>query len=64
MQPDRRRPEPDPYRQAARGQEPSRSQQPKPLTPQVRRQLSPPTAEDPFHPAAPESYKNPAALIY
>ena len=33
---------------------------PKPLTPHVPQDITP--TEDPFHPAAPDSYKNPNAL--
>ena len=54
-------PEPDPTDKPSEGETVAQSK-PKPLTPHVPQELPPPTAEDPFHPAAPESYKTPSAL--
>jgi hypothetical protein len=54
-------PEPDPADKPVKGQSVAQGG-PKPLTPHVPQELPPPTAEDPFKPAAPESYKNPNAL--
>ena len=54
-------PEPDPTDKPSEGETVAQSK-PKPLTPHVPQELPSPTAEDPFHPAAPESYKNPSAL--
>ena len=60
VQPDET-PEPDPTDKPSEGETVAQSK-PKPLTPHVPQELPPPTAEDPFHPAPPESYKNPDAL--
>ena len=60
VQPDET-PEPDPTDKPMEGETVAQSK-PKPLTPHVPQELPPPTAEDPFHPAPPESYKNPDAL--
>ena len=60
VQPDET-PEPDPTDKPIEGETVAQSK-PKPLTPHVPQELPPPTAEDPFHPAPPESYKNPDAL--
>jgi hypothetical protein len=54
-------PEPDPTDKPMEGETVAQSK-PKPLTPHVPQELPPPTAEDPFHPAPPDSYKNPDAL--
>ena len=59
VQPDET-PEPDPTDKPMEGETVAQSK-PKPLTPHVPQELPPPT-EDPFHPAPPESYKNPDAL--
>ena len=59
VQPDET-PEPDPTDKPMEGETVALSK-PKPLTPHVPQELPPPT-EDPFHPAPPESYKNPDAL--
>lgn len=49
-------PEPDPTDKPSEGETVAQSK-PQPLTPHVSQVLPPPTAEDPFHPAPPESYK-------
>jgi len=54
-------PEPDPTDKPSEGDAVAQTK-PAPLTPHVSQELPSPTAEDPFHPAAPESYKNPSAL--
>ena len=54
-------PEPDPTDKPSEGETVAQPK-PKPLTPHVPQELPPPTAEDPFHQAAPGSYKNPSAL--
>jgi hypothetical protein len=53
-------PEPDPTDKPSEGETVAQSK-PQPLTPHVPQEITP-NAEDPFHPAAPESYKNPNAL--
>ncbi len=53
VQPDET-PEPDPTDKPSEGETVAQSK-PKPLTPHVPQELPPPTAEDPFHPAPPES---------
>ncbi len=52
-------PEPDPSDKPS-GETVAQSR-PKPLTPHVPQEITPKT-DDPFNPAAPESYKNPSAL--
>jgi len=52
-------PEPDPTDKPPEGQGVAAAR--KPLTPHVPQEITP-AAEDPFHPAPPESYKNPSAL--
>jgi len=52
-------PEPDPSDKPAEGQSVAQAK-PKPLTPHVPEEAAP--SEDLFHPAPPESYKNPSAL--
>ena len=59
VQPDET-PEPDPTDKPIVSETVAQSK-PKPLTPLVPQELPPPT-EDPFHPAPPESYKNPDAI--
>ena len=59
VQPDET-PEPDPTDKPMEGETVAQSK-PKPLPPHVPQELPPPT-EDPFHPAPPESYKNPDAI--
>ncbi|MGA7458318.1 MAG: hypothetical protein WBW51_13505 [Methyloceanibacter sp.] len=54
-------PEPDPTDKPSESETVAQSK-PKPLTPHVSQELPPPTAQDPFHPAPPESYKNPDVL--
>ena len=54
-------PEPDPTDKPSEGEAVAQTK-PAPLTPHVSQELPSPTADDPFHPAAPESYKNPGAL--
>ena len=54
-------PEPDPSDKPSEDQAVAETK-PKPLTPHVPQELPPPTAEDPFHPAPPESYKDQKAL--
>jgi hypothetical protein len=54
-------PEPDPTDKPSEGDTVAQTK-PKPLTPHVPQELPPPDAEDLFHPAAPESYKNPNAI--
>ena len=53
-------PEPDPSDKPPRRPERGATATPKPLTPHVPQDIKP--TEDPFNPAAPESYKNPNAL--
>jgi hypothetical protein len=54
-------PEPDPTDKPLEGDAVAQSK-PKPLTPHVPQELPPPESEDLFHPAPPDSYKNPNAI--
>ncbi len=54
-------PEPDPTDKPFEGDAVAQSK-PKPLTPHVPQELPPPQSEDLFHPAPPDSYKNPSAI--
>jgi len=54
-------PEPDPSTDKPPEGQGVAQAKPKPLTPRQLPEATPP-AEDPFHPAAPESYKNPTAI--